>query len=286
MPRYTHAILTRLPNRLELNGKTLHVDLTGAKRQQEELTEKLRDAGVNVIELAPEDVDELSSLFVDDYAIVCNGTALMTPERPGFRTREVVALLLELGFQVKQADTDNTNLKLRGSDVLFTGKEFFVGITSETNLAGAKLVAKSFPEYPTTAFKLQGSHPLKYYVCTVLNDVLAVGKSNDAQNTLKKIENEAVYKYTTLTLNDDNAVNCFNLNGTIFTGMHNHGIEVSHIYLFGSFSDKSIFFAFEKFQSIQECELQSVAVDELLQFGGLLTQHCLLLKKMKSPKNA
>ncbi|KRZ66897.1 N(G),N(G)-dimethylarginine dimethylaminohydrolase 1, partial [Trichinella papuae] len=266
MPRYTHAILTRLPNRLELNGKTLHVDLTVAKRQQEELTEKLRDAGVNVIELAPEDVDELSSLFVDDYAIVCNGTALMTPERPGFRTREVVALLLELGFQVKQADTDNSNLKLRGSDVLFTGKEFFVGITSETNLAGAKLVAKSFPEYPTTAFKLQGSHPLKYYVCTVLNDVLAVGKSNDAQNTLKKIENEAVYKYTTLTLNDDNAVNCFNLNGTIFTGMHNHGIE--------------------KFQSIQDCELQSVAVNELLQFGGLLTQHCLLLKKMKSPKNA
>ncbi len=37
-----------------------------------------------------------------------------------------------------------------GGDVLFTGREFFVGLTSRTNKEGVESLAKAFPNYPVT----------------------------------------------------------------------------------------------------------------------------------------
>jgi dimethylargininase len=38
--------------------------------------------------------------------------------------------------------------------VLFTGREFFVGLSKTTNLIGAKAVASAFPEYPVTLLRV------------------------------------------------------------------------------------------------------------------------------------
>lgn len=46
------------------------------------------------------------------------------------------------------------NAKLEGGDVLFTGKEFFVGISDFTNEAGARAVANAFPEFPCVPIKV------------------------------------------------------------------------------------------------------------------------------------
>lgn len=46
------------------------------------------------------------------------------------------------------------NAKLEGTDVLFTGKEFFVGISQFTNEAGARAVAKAFPEFPCVPIRV------------------------------------------------------------------------------------------------------------------------------------
>jgi dimethylargininase len=43
---------------------------------------------------------------------------------------------------------------LEGGDVLFTGKEFFVGISEFTNEAGARAVAAAFPEFPVCPIKV------------------------------------------------------------------------------------------------------------------------------------
>jgi dimethylargininase len=40
------------------------------------------------------------------------------------------------------------------SDVLFTGREFFVGLSKRTNISGAKMVASTFPEYPVSIIKV------------------------------------------------------------------------------------------------------------------------------------
>ena len=50
---------------------------------------------------------------------------------------------------------------LCGSDVLFTGREFFVGISQWTNTEGAVAVAATWPEYPCTPVKVRRSG-LKY----------------------------------------------------------------------------------------------------------------------------
>lgn len=49
------------------------------------------------------------------------------------------------------------NAKLEGGDVLFTGKEFFVGISEFTNEAGARSVANAFPEFPCVPIKVRFS---------------------------------------------------------------------------------------------------------------------------------
>lgn len=97
--RYTHAIVCRIANRFkthasELNGE---VNLIEARKQHELLSKTLREIGVDVIELPP-DESYPDSVFVEDTAIVCNGTALIC--RPGLpsRQKEVIIQICLLKF--------------------------------------------------------------------------------------------------------------------------------------------------------------------------------------------
>ena len=51
---------------------------------------------------------------------------------------------------------------LSGSDVLFTGREFFVGLSSHTNTEGAVAVASTWPEYPCTPVKVSQAKTFLY----------------------------------------------------------------------------------------------------------------------------
>lgn len=53
----------------------------------------------------------------------------------------------ELKLTVLEMDAegaDSGGATLEGSDVLFTGREFFVGLSSHTNRGGAKVLADTF----------------------------------------------------------------------------------------------------------------------------------------------
>ena len=54
---------------------------------------------------------------------------------------------------------------LSGSDVLFTGREFFVGISQWTNTEGAVAVAATWPEYPCTPVKASSISSKSYALC-------------------------------------------------------------------------------------------------------------------------
>lgn len=41
-----------------------------------------------------------------------------------------------------------------GGDVLFTGREFFVGLTTRTNKEGIETLAKVFHSYPVTTIDM------------------------------------------------------------------------------------------------------------------------------------
>lgn len=58
-------------------------------------------------------------------------------------------------------------------------------------------------------------HHLKYYVSMAGNDVLCVSRSKESQEILKRIEREATYTYSTLTLQEEQAANVLFVNGTL-----------------------------------------------------------------------
>lgn len=97
------------------------------------------------------------SVFVEDTAVCVGDTALIT--RPGAESRlgETAAVekaLRDLGMHVAVAPA---HARLDGGDVLFTGSEIFVGISSRTNQAGVTAVAAAFPDIPVTPVVMSGT---------------------------------------------------------------------------------------------------------------------------------
>jgi len=113
------------------------IDLERARQQQEDLVRCLRSLNVDVLELPP-DEDSPCSVFVNDCALALHGVALMC--RPGgSRQRDVDTVRAVLRKEVGLAaliEQESRQALLNASDVLFTGREFFVGLSKETNMEG------------------------------------------------------------------------------------------------------------------------------------------------------
>ncbi|XP_056637056.1 N(G),N(G)-dimethylarginine dimethylaminohydrolase 1 [Diorhabda sublineata] len=211
--RYTHAVVSRLPNSLENHG---NIDLEEAKKQHENYVRLLREIGLDVIELPP-DESLPECVFVEDTAVVCNGTALIARPGAAHRTQEVetirVVLKKELGLPI--IEISDAQARLEGGDVLFTGREFFVGISQATNEAGARAVASAFPEYPCTPIKVPESKHLKSFITMGGPDLLCVGSGKEAQEVLKRMEREATFSYGIIILPEDEAANVLYINNTL-----------------------------------------------------------------------
>ncbi|TKR72567.1 hypothetical protein L596_019992 [Steinernema carpocapsae] len=158
------------------------------------------------------------------------------------------------------------NAILEGSDVLFTGKEIFVGLRKNgTNMDGASVLGRIFGDYPVIPLKVDGQHPLKWHVGVALDNVLTFSKEKESQHILKRMQAEASYNYEVITLDSEDAVNCLNVN--------------DHL-IFRQDTPEP------KFQSIKPpTQLWGVNTSELNKINRLLSQHCLLIKKLKGVKN-
>lgn len=90
--RYTHAVVCRIPNSYKTNasGTTGEIDLPLAREQHATYVSSLRRLGLDVIEL-PSDEALPDCVFVEDTAVVVNGTAFIT--RPGHANRQSEVLL-------------------------------------------------------------------------------------------------------------------------------------------------------------------------------------------------
>lgn len=88
--RYTHAVVSRIPVSLRTRGD---IDLENAKKQHENFVRLLRELGLDVIELPPDEALP-DCVFVEDTAVVCNGTALITRPGAAHRAKEVGVMLL------------------------------------------------------------------------------------------------------------------------------------------------------------------------------------------------
>ncbi|XP_039287307.1 N(G),N(G)-dimethylarginine dimethylaminohydrolase 1, partial [Nilaparvata lugens] len=156
--------------------------------------------------------------------------------------------------------------KLDGGDVLFTGREFFVGLSKWTNEAGARAVAAAFPEYPCSAIKVTESQHLKSLVSMAGPDVLCVSSGKGSQDVLKRIAREATFSYQTLTVPEENAANVLYINGTMIHRADEEIPESSKV-----FCDKIDF------------SRHTLKVSELLKgnSSSSLSSCCILLRRMR-----
>jgi len=218
--KFTHAVVSRVPEiygkQPTIDGKS--IDLALARKQHADLVNSLREkTGLDVLELPPDETNALS-VFTQDLAVVVNGIALMCrPADYASRKPEVDTMRAVLKKELDQsiAEPESAKAMLNGSDVFFTGREFFVGVSNHTNTEGAVAVASTWPEYPCTPVKIEGPYTLKHYLSMVGPDVISVGSSPEAQSVLRRVEREATHRYQTLTLPEEGPSTCFMLNGVL-----------------------------------------------------------------------
>ncbi|KAG5886562.1 hypothetical protein JTB14_011274 [Gonioctena quinquepunctata] len=91
--RYTHAVVCRVPASIGSRGGD--IDLEEAKKQHENYVRLLREIGLDVIELPPDEALP-ECVFVEDTAVVCNGTALITRPGAAHRAQEVQTIYIFL----------------------------------------------------------------------------------------------------------------------------------------------------------------------------------------------
>jgi len=266
--RYSHAVVSRVPKSFQsvptIDGTC--IDLDRAREQQECLVQCLRNLGVDVLELPPDEASPYS-VFTSDCSVTLNGIALICRPAGGGRGEDTdtvrAVLKKEIGLTVVELDTQKA--LLNGSDVLFTGSEFFVGIGKETNTEGALNVARTWPEYPCTPVKLEGQRSLSDRLTLAGPEVLAVGGGQHPQTVLRRIEREATNRYQTLTLPEDEAANCMYVNNTL---VHAHSIEIP---LSSKVFSEKISFA-----------TKEISLSEFQKTGRGLSSLCILVKKSKT----
>ncbi|MEJ2211546.1 MAG: arginine deiminase family protein, partial [Anaerolineae bacterium] len=110
------------------------IDVDRARRQHAAYCDALRQAGLDLIELPPDEAHP-DACFVQDTAVVYGLLAVIA--RPGAESRrgEEAAVAEVLGSHRRLADI-RAPATLEGGDVLIVGNRVFVGLSERTNRGG------------------------------------------------------------------------------------------------------------------------------------------------------
>ena len=136
---YSRAIVGSLNNSFEKDAIRFHepvepINIARAKTQHENYVEQLRVLIPGRIVQIPPNDNFPDQVYVEDPAVVYDGIALLTKMKAKTRAGEKAMMkqaLEEVGLPIfEMKDPEAT---LDGGDVLFTGREFLVGISSRTN---------------------------------------------------------------------------------------------------------------------------------------------------------
>ncbi|XP_043732936.1 N(G),N(G)-dimethylarginine dimethylaminohydrolase 1 isoform X2 [Cervus elaphus] len=188
--RATHVVVRALPESLAQQAlrrtKGDEVDFARAERQHQLYVGVLGSKlGLQVVQL-PADESLPDCVFVEDVAVVCEETALIT--RPGAPSRRKEVDMMKEALEKLQlniVEMKDENATLDGGDVLFTGREFFVGLSKRTNQRGAEILADTFKDYAVSTVPVVDALHLKSFCSMAGPNLIAIGSSESAQKALK-----------------------------------------------------------------------------------------------------
>ena len=110
------------------------IDCAKARKQHATYVNELRKLIPEVVEL-PADERFPDLVYVEEPAVILDGTAVLTQMKPVSRAGEIEPMrgvLEKMGF-CNIVQMKDPGAYLDGGDVLFTGREFLVGLTERTN---------------------------------------------------------------------------------------------------------------------------------------------------------
>ncbi|CAO2610015.1 N(G),N(G)-dimethylarginine dimethylaminohydrolase 1 [Lemmus lemmus] len=115
-------------------------------------------------------------------------------------------------LQVNIVETKDKNATLDGGDVLFTGREFSVGLSERTNQLGAEILADTFKNYSVSTVPVASSLHLKSFCSKAGPNLIVIGSSESVQKALKMMRQTSGHHYNSLTVPDGMVTNCVDLN--------------------------------------------------------------------------
>ncbi|XP_026144127.1 N(G),N(G)-dimethylarginine dimethylaminohydrolase 2 [Carassius auratus] len=273
---FTHAVVRGIPEsfgKLAEGGEGLQTDLAKAQRQMGVLTGALRQkVGLQLIEIPA--VSELpESWRIEDVAVIQGDTALITRPLKQQRRAEAEAVrrvLNELKLTVLEMGDEegrSAGATLEGSDVLFTGKEFFVGISKHTNHRGAEVLADTFKDFAVSTVPVCGGSRLKNICSMGGPDTIIISSSDGAKKTLRMMEQLTDHHYEILTVPEDVAANCVYIRGPAKVDflLHPTAEECPN--------------SVPAFQRLTDYTLLPTACSEASKLGAALSSLCLLINK-------
>ncbi|XP_056154284.1 N(G),N(G)-dimethylarginine dimethylaminohydrolase 2 [Lampris incognitus] len=277
--RFTHAVVRGIPETFGTVAGAGHengensVDLAKAQRQFGVLTGALRQkVGLQLIEIPP-DPELPESWRIEDVAVIQGDTALMTRPFKDQRRSEVEAVrrvMSELNLTVVEMGSEeggSGGATLEGSDVLFTGREFFVGISSHTNHRGAEVLADTFRDFAVSTVPVCGGARLKNICSMGGPNAIIISSSDGAKKTLRMMEQLTDHHYEMLTVPEDSAANCIYIKGP------------SNVdYLLHRTSDECPD-SVPAFQKLPDYTLLPAACSEASKLGASLSSLCLLINR-------
>jgi len=231
--QFNKVIVCELPNSYATAalGLTSPVDMMKARQQWGQYVKALESLGCQVT-ILPADESFPDCVFVEDTAVIIHGHALLT--RPGDPSRrdeiENMKPILEKQGLVVMKITD-PEAKLDGGDVIFTGKEILVGLSSRTNQDGVDAVSEAFPGFPVTGIPVSGPLHLKTLITMCApNTFCASSQSGDSTAMLERIQKLAKFEYKSLIVPDDMASNLIHMNGALLHKSWKESEESSSIF--------------------------------------------------------
>ncbi|XP_063056847.1 N(G),N(G)-dimethylarginine dimethylaminohydrolase 1 isoform X2 [Engraulis encrasicolus] len=127
-----------------------------------------------------------------------------------FLTEAMKKVLSDLNLNIVEMTDESATLD--GGDVLFTGQEFFVGLSKRTNQRGAEILADAFKDYAVSTVPVTDGLHLKSFCSMAGPGLIVIGSSEPAQKALKIMQQMSDHRYDKLTVTDDGAANCVYMN--------------------------------------------------------------------------
>ncbi|XP_070969849.1 putative hydrolase DDAH2 [Oncorhynchus clarkii lewisi] len=271
---FTHAVVRGIPETFgKVDNEETTTDLAKAQRQFGVLTGALRQkVGLQLIEI-PADPELPESWRIEDVAVIQGDTALITRPFKQQRRREAEAVrrvMSELNLTVVELGAEeggSVGATLEGSDVLFTGREFFVGISSHTNHRGAEVLADTFRDFTVSTVPVCEGTRLKNICSMGGPDTIIISDSDGAKKTLRMMEQLTDHHYEVLTVPEGAAANCVYVRGPSKVDylLHPPTEECPD--------------SVPAFQKLTGYTLLPTACSEASKLGGHLSSFCLLINR-------